>query len=81
MKNKKFLSTLFYIISAVFNIGAVIGFTSKIEMTVPTVFLCVGSTFLCLGSVFYRKANDNKQHNEVENGDSSEPFEDNNSAE
>lgn len=81
MKNKKLISTLLYIFSAVLNICAIIGFASQMDNGISTVFLCAGSSLLCLASVFSRKTNENGEETNKKNEENSNTDEDKKSAE
>ena len=66
MKNLVKTPTIFFIISAIMNISAIILFATGNENSLGTVFLCSGSAFLCLGSAFARKASENKDDEKTE---------------
>ena len=53
---KKNIGLLFYLVSVVFNVIAIVSFASKSENSLGFAWLCLGSTFLCLGTVYNSKA-------------------------
>ena len=56
---KKNTGLLFYILSAVLNILAIVMFAGDSGM--GPMYLCLGSSFLCLGTVFTRRAKEEKE--------------------
>ena len=56
---KKNIGPLFYILSAVFNILAIVMFAGDSGM--GPMWLCLGSSFLCLGTVFSRRAREGEE--------------------
>ena len=67
MKNHKISPTIFYILSALFNLAAVILFTQR-NTSLGTIFLCLGSSFLCFGAASSRKNSENKDAESTEDG-------------
>ena len=53
---KKNIGLLFYLVSAVFNVIAIVIFVSKRENSLGFLWLSLGSVFLCLGSHHSMKA-------------------------
>lgn len=53
---KKYLGLLLYLVSAVFNVIAIVIFASGNESGLGGLWLCLGSTFLCLGTAYNNKA-------------------------
>ena len=53
---KKNIGLLFYLVSAVFNVIAIVSFASKSGNSLGFAWLCLGSTFLCLGTAYNNKA-------------------------
>ena len=58
---KKNVGTLFCILSAVFNVLAVVMFASGNESGTAPLWLCLGSSFLCLGIALSRKAEESEK--------------------
>jgi hypothetical protein len=57
---------IFFIISAVMNISAIIFFATGNESSLGSVFLCSGSAFLCIGTAFARKDSEHKENEKAE---------------
>lgn len=53
---KKNIGLLLYLVSAVFNVIAIVSFASKSGNSLGFVWLCLGSSFLCLGTAYNNKA-------------------------
>ena len=66
MKDLKINPIIFFIISAVMNISAIIFFATGNESSLGTVFLCSGSAFLCIGTAFSRKDSEHKENEKAE---------------
>ena len=71
MKKQSIISTVIYLLAAVFFIVSIIGFTSGMEHSLPTAFLCIGSSMLCIGAALSSRAN-NKENEQKNNVKSSE---------
>lgn len=52
---KKNIGLLFYLLSAVFNVMAIVMFSSGNESGTGAMWLCLGSAFLCLGTALSRR--------------------------
>ena len=65
MKNKN-IGLLFYLVSAVFNVIAIVSFASKSGNSQGFAWLCLGSTFLCLGTAYNNKAKKETEEKEKE---------------
>lgn len=57
MKKSKVSSTLYYIVSVMFSICAMMNFVNG-DTSMGVTWMAIGSTFLCLGSIFGRKADE-----------------------
>ena len=55
MKKSKNSSLIFYIVSILFYVAAIITFLTGNHNSTGTIWLCCGSTFLCLGSSWRKK--------------------------
>lgn len=53
---KKNIGLLFYLVSAVFNVIAIVIFASGSENSLGFAWVCLGSALLCLGSHYTIKA-------------------------
>ena len=55
MKKSKNSSLIFYVVSILFYVAAIITFFSGNHNSTGIIWLCCGSTFLCLGSSWRKK--------------------------
>ena len=61
---KKNIGLLFYILSAIFNVTAIVMFAGGNESGTGAMWLCLGAAFLCLGSHWSMKAGKEAEKNE-----------------
>ena len=59
--NKKLVSTIMYIASAILNVVGIITFVSGNADGTGFIWICVGSSLLCLGSALSKNSEDNKK--------------------
>lgn len=59
--NKKLVSTIIYIASAILNIAGIITFASGNTDGTGFIWICVGSSLLCLGAALSRNSEDGKK--------------------
>lgn len=59
--NKKLVSTIIYIASAILNVVGIITFASGNTNNTGFVWICAGSSLLCLGAALSRKYEDDKK--------------------
>ena len=64
MKKYQNISTLFYIVSALFNLLAIISLSGGTQNSMGFVWLSLGSVFLCLGTLYSRKSRENSGDND-----------------
>ncbi len=64
MKKTKSISLLFYAVSILLMLAALLSFALNRESAVAIIFLCLGSSFLCLGSFFKRKEQESKKEDD-----------------
>ena len=73
MKKYQNISTLFYIVSALFNLLAIISLSGGMEGSTGFVWLSVGSVFLCLGSLYARKSKENRDDSNSDSDKKNDP--------
>lgn len=59
MKNRKISKSIFFIVSALFYLVAIINFATA-DRSAGVYWLLLGSTFLCLGSAYINKSKNDK---------------------
>ena len=60
---KKNIGMLLYLVSAVFNVIAIVSLASR-GNSMGALWLCLGSSFLCMGTAYNNKAKKEAEENE-----------------